>query len=83
MSDFGKPNLNVLTSTVYNGRYSGGIKKPFAIKACLVVGEEVKEKTFSFLSPILSERQRKVRETYFPSTINCSFFKMSEIALVF
>lgn len=52
-----------LTSIGCNGRYSGGMKEVFAMKACLVLGEEVKEKT------ILSKRQRKVRETYFPSTI--------------
>lgn len=37
------------------------------------------ERRNCFLSPLLSKRQRKVTETYLPSTTICSFFKMPNI----
>lgn len=48
MSDFGKPNLNVLTSTVYNGRYSGGIKKAICHQGLSSGGGGSKRKNFQF-----------------------------------
>lgn len=68
--------MSSLTSIGWNSRYSAGVKKPFAIKACLVVGKEVREK-LCFLSLLLSKRQRKVTETYLPSTTIRNFFKMA------
>lgn len=53
------------TSIECNGRCSHGIKKAFAIKACLVVGKEVEEKTLFPFSD-LDQETGKYRKLTFP-----------------